>query len=146
MGVAATRQSIAWAVLLNNRGVFLPSPTVTQDAWLATLALLALLLFYRVLVRGRLPGRAPVLGAAAGAGVLGLAALWLMEWDMPMLRGLNVRGGITLVPELVVLVTALSVYTAAFVAETIRSGFLAVQPGQWEAGAAASAAGRPCDG
>jgi len=131
------RQSIALgAVLLNNRGVFLPSPAVTQQAWLAALALLALLLFYRVVVRGRLPGRGPVLAVAAGAGALVLAVLWLMEWDMPMLRGLNVRGGIAVVPELVVLVTALGVYTAAFVAETFRSGFLAIPPGQWEAGVA----------
>ena len=131
------RQSIALgSVLLNNRGVFLPSPIMTQGALLAALALLALLLCYRVVVRGRRSGRASATLVAAASGALVLAALWLMEWDKPMLRGLNVRGGITLVPELVVLVTALSLYTAAFIAETFRSGFLAVSPGQWEAGLA----------
>jgi general L-amino acid transport system permease protein len=131
------RQSIALgAVLLNNRGVFLPSPAMTPAAWLAALALLALLLVHRFLVRRRVPGRGAVPAVAVGVGVLGAAMLWLMEWDMPLLRGLNVRGGIALVPELAVLVTALGVYTAAFVAETFRSGFLAVAPGQWEAGVA----------
>ena len=131
------RHSIALGtVLLNNRGVFLPSPTMTREGWIVALAMLALLPVHRYVLRDRFGGRGPMLTLAAGAAVLGLAALWLMEWDMPMLRGLNVRGGIALVPELAVLVTALGVYTGAFVAETFRSGFLAVPPGQWEAGVA----------
>ena len=131
------RESIALgAALINNRGIFLPSPAMTRDAWLAALALLALLVLYRVRVRRGLPGRGAIVAAAAGAGALGFAALWLMEWDVPMLRGLNVRGGIALVPELAVLVAALGVYAAAFIAETFRSGFLSVSRGQWEAGVA----------
>ena len=131
------RQSIALGpALINNRGVFLPSPSMTPDAWLAALALLALFVYYRLTVRRRLPGRAPLLAASAGAGALGLATMGLMQWDVPMLSGLNVRGGIALVPELAVLVIALGIYTAAFVAETFRSGFLSIPPGQWEAGAA----------
>jgi general L-amino acid transport system permease protein len=131
------RQSIALGVvLLNNRGVFLPSPVMTTEAGLAALALLGLLLYHRLVVRGGPQARGRVLTLVVCAGVLGASALWLMEWDMPALRGLNVRGGIAVVPELAVLVAALGVYTAAFVAETFRSGFLAVPPSQWEAGVA----------
>ena len=86
-------------------------------------------------LRGLSADGIPDPGTKTGAALV-LAVLWLMEWDMPMLRGLNVRGGIALVPELAVLVTALGVYTGAFVAETFRSGFLAVPPGQWEASVA----------
>ncbi len=56
-----------------------------------------------------------------------------MSWEYPVLKGFNFRGGITLIPELVALVTALSVYTAAFIAEIVRAGILAVSRGQTEA-------------
>ncbi|MCC7046149.1 MAG: ABC transporter permease subunit [Alphaproteobacteria bacterium] len=129
------RQSLAFAgVLVNNRGVFVPAPSITVAAAYALLALVALAIVYRLYLRRLGPVVAGF--SAAGAAALGLAALSLMRWDLPALRGLNVQGGLALVPEFAVLVTALAVYTAAFVAETFRSGFLAVPPGQWEAGVA----------
>ncbi len=52
---------------------------------------------------------------------------------MPELRGFNFRGGITIIPELAALLIALSVYTASFIAEIVRSGILSVSSGQTEA-------------
>ncbi|MCK6453416.1 MAG: ABC transporter permease subunit [Alphaproteobacteria bacterium] len=128
------RQSIilGGVALINNRGLFLPAPLPGAGPALAGLGLLAALLTSWL---GRRNGR---IGAALGlaAAALLAAGAWSTTWDVPVLRGLNVRGGIALVPELVVLVIALSVYTGAFVAETFRSGFLSVAPGQWEAGTA----------
>ena len=54
-------------------------------------------------------------------------------WDVPVLRGFNFRGGFVLVPEFVALFAALSTYTAAFIAEIVRAGILAVPKGQIEA-------------
>ncbi len=54
-------------------------------------------------------------------------------WDTPALRGFNFRGGLTLSPEYVALLVGLVLYTAAFIAEIVRSGILAVHQGQWEA-------------
>jgi general L-amino acid transport system permease protein len=53
--------------------------------------------------------------------------------DVPVLKGLNFRGGATLTPELSALVIGLSIYTSAFVAEIVRAGILGVPSGQREA-------------
>ena len=53
--------------------------------------------------------------------------------ELPELRGFNFVTGSTLVPELVSLVLALSIYTASFIAEIVRSGIQAVNWGQTEA-------------
>src|SRR4030095_663291 len=61
------------------------------------------------------------------------AATLLTGWDIPALRGFNYRGGFVLVPEFVALFVALTTYTAAFIAEIVRGGILAVPKGQLEA-------------
>ena len=53
--------------------------------------------------------------------------------EYPELRGFNFSGGLTIIPELAALLIALSIYTAAFIAEVVRSGILAVDSGQSEA-------------
>ncbi|SEG82664.1 amino acid ABC transporter permease [Marinobacterium lutimaris] len=63
-----------------------------------------------------------------------------MTLDYPELRGFNFRGGMTIIPEFVALWLALTIYTAAFIAETVRGGILSVPHGQLEA---ASALGLP---
>ena len=57
-------------------------------------------------------------------------------WEQPVLKGFNFKGGFRLIPELVALLLALSMYTAAFIAENVRSGILAISKGQREAAAA----------
>ncbi len=56
--------------------------------------------------------------------------------DLPVLKGFNFRGGLTVVPEFVALLLALGLYTAAFVAEIVRAGIVSVDQGQREAAAA----------
>ncbi len=56
-----------------------------------------------------------------------------LAWELPELRGFNYAGGINLSPELLALTIGLVTYTAAFIAETVRAGILAVPKGQWEA-------------
>lgn len=55
--------------------------------------------------------------------------------EIPVLRGFNFTGGVRIIPEFVALTLALSIYTAAFIAEIVRAGILAVHRGQMEAGA-----------
>ena len=45
----------------------------------------------------------------------------------------NVMGGTEILPEFAALVLALTIYTAAFIAEVVRAGMLAVAQGQTEA-------------
>lgn len=55
------------------------------------------------------------------------------HWDYPALKGFNFRGGISVIPELMALALALTVYTGAFIAEAVRAGVQSVPHGQTEA-------------
>ncbi len=69
---------------------------------------------------------------AARAG-LARSAARRSAWTCLALRGFNSVGGMTLSPEFAALLAGLVSYTAAFVAEVVRSGVQAVNIGQWEA-------------
>ncbi len=56
--------------------------------------------------------------------------------DMPALHGFNFQGGGTITPEYFALTAGLVIYTAAYIAEIVRSGIQAVPQGQWEAAGA----------
>jgi general L-amino acid transport system permease protein len=64
---------------------------------------------------------------------MSMAASEPVTVSMPELMGFNFRGGAELSPEFAALTTGLVVYTAAFVAEIVRSGIQAIGKGQWEA-------------
>jgi len=60
----------------------------------------------------------------------------LIPWPgagVPRLDGFNFDGGVSLAPELVALVLTLTLYQAAYVAETVRGGIAAIAAGQGEA-------------
>ncbi len=71
--------------------------------------------------------------------VIGVPALvyWLTDatlaFEVPVLERFNFRGGLQLPPEFVALAFGLTVYTASFIAETVRAGIQAVNKGQTEA-------------
>ena len=54
----------------------------------------------------------------------------------PVLKGFNFQGGTYMRNSLIALWLALSLYTAAFIAEIVRAGILAISTGQTEAAAA----------
>ena len=56
-----------------------------------------------------------------------------VSFNIPSLKGFNFRGGLHLSPELIALTFALAIYTAAFIAEIVRAGILAIHKGQREA-------------
>jgi general L-amino acid transport system permease protein len=58
-----------------------------------------------------------------------------VSFDNPALKGFNFRGGMSYSPEFLALAFALSIYTATYIAEAIRSGIEAVARGQKEAAA-----------
>ena len=83
----------------------------------------------------------PVLWAAL-ALLIGLPLMALLATRLagqlrgPELRGFNFVGGMRLIPEFIALLIALTTYTAAFIAEVVRAGILAVPRGQTEAATA----------
>ena len=77
------------------------------------------------------------LGLLVGFPALVWAALGApFTLDCPALRGFNFQGGGTISPEYGALLIGLVIYTAAYIAEIVRSGIQAVPQGQWEAAGA----------
>jgi general L-amino acid transport system permease protein len=68
--------------------------------------------------------------------VVFVAAGLPLTLDVPRLQGFNFVGGARMKPEFLALLIALTTYTAAFIAEVVRGGILAVPRGQIEAAAA----------
>jgi general L-amino acid transport system permease protein len=56
-----------------------------------------------------------------------------LSFEVPKLGRYNFEGGLVLLPELLALLLGLTLYTAAFIAEIVRSGIEAVPRGQKEA-------------
>lgn len=85
----------------------------------------------------RFPTPYAVAGLALGLPGLAFIATGMpLVWDVPRLQGFNFAGGATITPEFAALLVGLSVYTAGFIAEIVRSGILSVPHGQTEAGLA----------
>ena len=79
----------------------------------------------------------------AGLGLITLLPLAVfllagapLSFDYPVLGRFNFAGGLTIEPEFMALLIGLTVYTAAFIAEIVRSGIAGVPRGQKEAAAA----------
>ena len=49
-----------------------------------------------------------------------------LTFSIPHMGRFNVSGGVEILPEFAALLLALSVYTAAFIAEVVRAGMLSV--------------------
>ena len=131
-------------VFLNDRGLALPTPQTPGPLLAVPLALLIGLVAARALAawaarRQAATGRAfPVL-AVNTALIVGLplvaafVAASATAWELPRMGRFGVSGGSALPASLFAIVLALSIYTAAFIAEVVRAGILAVSAGQREA-------------
>ena len=140
------RQSfeLADSFFLNLRGLFLPKP-IFESGFSAILisflvGLVAVVLTVRWAKRRREATGQQFHTVYVSLGILiglpllmGLVTGFPLSWDYPVLKGFNFQGGMTLIPELVALVIALSVYTASYIAEVVRAGIQAVSHGQTEA-------------
>jgi len=141
----ATRESISvfGAIFVNNRGVVLPRPILGDGANSVGLALLIALFAVWALWRWA-RRRQMVTGKnlkifwpgllLMGLPLVALAATGFpIGFELPELRGFNFVGGWRVIPEFAALLIGLVVYTAAFIAETVRGGILAVSRSQSDA-------------
>jgi len=144
----APRQSwgLGEAAFLNNRGLYLPA-TVVESAtgmWLVAAAAAAAILGvialkYWARARQARTGKPfPVLMVSLAVIILApvlayVAAGKPLALDFPSLETFNFEGGMRLPLPFFALWFALSTYTAAFIAETVRGGILSVSHGQTEA-------------
>ncbi len=144
--VPSPRQSLelAGGIFVNNRGIYFPRP-VFETGMDTVLLILGLgITGAWVLARWAKKRREqtgqpfPTLQWVIGLVIVApMTAFLLMgsplSFDMPGLSGFNFTGGFVLIPEFVALLLALGIYTAGFVAETVRAGILSVSHGQTEA-------------
>ena len=139
--------NIADLVYMSNRGIMLPAPIFAPGSgWIGVALLLALAIVFLLARWARRRQAAtgqifPVLPVALvlipGLPLLAYLATGMpVSWDIPELGGFNFRGGIQAIPELGALLFALTLYTASFIAEIVRSGITSVSGGQTEAAAA----------
>ncbi|MBI3898669.1 MAG: amino acid ABC transporter permease [Gammaproteobacteria bacterium] len=132
------------STFLTRRGLYLPSP-VFANGFSVVLGAAALAIAGAVAVsrwasrrRERTGRQFPSL-LVATALVIGIPMLAFfaagrpLSWDAPKMGTFDFDGGMVVIPELGALLLALSIYTATFIAETVRAGILAVSHGQTEA-------------
>ncbi|MFG6667755.1 amino acid ABC transporter permease [Halomonas sp. HNIBRBA4712] len=147
----SARESYAFGeiIFLNVRGLYLPDPLFESGFGLIPVAFIVALIASIALIvwnkrrheatGKRLPAYWTAFGLLLGLPLLVLVATGVpITWDVPELRGFNFRGGVTVIPEFLALWLALSIYTASFIAEIVRSGVQAISHGQTEAAQALS--------
>ncbi|HUJ88120.1 MAG TPA: amino acid ABC transporter permease [Burkholderiales bacterium] len=131
-------------VFLSNRGIALPVVQAhPAHAWIAAALIVGMvaawLLTRWAKRRQALTGQPFPTLSAGSALVLGLPLIVFLvagaplHLERPVLQGFNFSGGMTLTPEFAALLGGLTTYTAAFIAEIVRAGVLAVDRGQFEA-------------
>lgn len=131
-------------VFINNRGIYLPDPIVHNGFWyvLAALFIAVVLVFiiYRISKQRRdLTGKGLPTGRIGFSLIVILPSLAfllspsVMDFEFAVLKGFNFKGGLVLRPEFSALMAGLVLYTAAFIAENVRSGIQSVNKGQVEA-------------
>ncbi len=136
--------SIGGTVFLSNRGITIPKFIWGEGAWMIVIAVIAAIVgivFLRKWAHKRqeatgeqFPVFLTSLAIFFGLPLLTYFALGApVEFEFAEQGNFNLRGGVGLVPEFAALYFALSVYTASFIAEIVRSGILAVNRGQTEA-------------
>ena len=131
-------------IFLNNRGLVLPAPIAGENfnwTWIALAIAIVLSIGFARYARQvqDAPGRILPKGWVALGLIIGLPALAFLAagspltFDLPKQSRFNLTGGMQVFPEFAALLAGLTFYTAAFIAENVRAGILAVSKGQTEA-------------
>ncbi len=133
-------------IFINNRGLYFPQPEY-NTTFFVMLASLFFALCASIALNIWANKRKVITGQdflvypfAIGMFILFPILAYFMggahlNFSFPELMGFNFKGGKTLSPEFLALTFALTIYTATFIAEAVRSGIEAVSHGQKEAAA-----------
>ncbi len=133
-----------FGLFLCNRGLIFGIPQshpVYKYMAIAVIFAVIIIFFIKKWAKKRqdLTGKAFPVFYTSIALILGLPFVcWLIggtptEMSVPVLKGFNFIGGMSISPEFAALLLGLVLYTAAFVAEVVRAGIQSVSKGQTEA-------------
>ncbi|MDG2353369.1 MAG: ABC transporter permease subunit [Gammaproteobacteria bacterium] len=132
-------------IFLNSRGLYLPKPVTGFELYIVLASFFIGVIGY-VFIKKRSNKKHDETGIKTNTipHFLGLVLLLPIvayfvfgaQLEYPALKGFNFKGGIDLSIEFFALAFSLSVYTATYIAEAIRSGVESVDKGQKEAAAA----------
>ena len=129
---------------VSNRGIYSPRPIFENGFSYVFIAFILALISSYILKRwakkrqDETGKQYPVISSALGMIVLLPLLLFFiigspLSFDYPALKGFNFKGGMVIRPEFIAMFLALTIYTAAFISETVRSGIMSVTKGQREA-------------
>jgi general L-amino acid transport system permease protein len=129
---------------LTNRGFYTPKPLFEPAMWAVFIAFVIGIAFiiwfkgYAKKVQDATGKIYPFWWIALGAIFVVPILIYFivgspMTFELAALKGFNFKGGMVIRPEFLALTLALSLYTAAFIAEIVRAGIQAISHGQTEA-------------
>ena len=142
----AVRQSIKFgdSFYLNNRGLYFPKP-LFGDGFSLVVGAIVIAIVAIVFLKRWSKKRQEATGQQFPVFLTSLALLFgfpfivfaaigfPLTWEYAELGRFSLQGGARIIPEFMALFWALTMYTAAFIAEIVRSGIQAVSHGQTEA-------------
>ena len=136
--------SLGDVTFLSNRGFYIPKPLAESGIELVYLFLVVAIIF-SILFSKYCKRKQDLTGIQYPVFWINFSVIFFLlliafflsgmpvSLEIPALKGFNFRGGIHMSPELAALTFALGIYTAAFIAEIVRAGILAIDKGQREA-------------
>lgn len=140
------RQSLSYfdTIFFNNRGLYIPKP-ILESGFIAVIISFILAIIACVYLskwakkkHDNTGEEFPVLWTSLAILISAPTLVFFLSGtpatlEYSQLKGFNFTGGLTLIPELLALAFALSIYTATYIAEAVRAGIEAVPKGQKEA-------------
>ena len=136
--------SLGEVTFLSNRGFYIPKPLAESGIELVYLFLVIAIIF-AILFAKYCKKKQDLTGIQYPVFWINFSVIFFLpliafflsgmpvSLEIPALKGFNFRGGMHMSPELAALTFALGIYTAAFIAEIVRAGILAIDKGQREA-------------
>jgi general L-amino acid transport system permease protein len=116
-----------------SRNFLLKTLSAGYVEFIRNVPLLVQLFFWYAVITEGFPGPREALSPLPGVFLSNRGIYFPTFSGVPELQGFNFAGGATLTPEFAALLIGLVTYTAAFIAEIVRAGILAVDRGQSEA-------------